>query len=726
MGSCVICGKSVDGAVCRSHEEDVAFEFEGSRPDQLGAGRYYRGEVDGFADFGVFVNIGDHVTGLLHESELEGRLDSLDWDDGESVYVQVKQVHDNGNVDLAWSIRQAPREFRGQLVHDPSVEGGTALAEEQDDGGDGAERRTPRQGNGGGGEEGGETAADTDGDTETGTETTGDPDTDDEESGRADGEGAAGDADRAADADSGTDESEQSRRGAEAERTADADPERVTVASLDDREGERVRLEGRVEDVRQTGGPTIFVVADETGSVDCAAFDGAGVRAYPEIEGEAVVAVVGEVERRHGDLQVESESIEVLAGEEGATVTGRLDDALADRASPPESELLAADPAVEAVSGAVGEVATAVRRAVIESRPVVIRHTATVDGYVAGAAIERAVLPLVREQHGADDSEYHFVDRRPLEDPFYDISAATGDVTDMLEDAARHDEKHPLFVLVDAGSTRESIEGFELLDAYDAPRVVVDGDAADEDVSEHAGTVLATPDATSAVLGANVAVQVNPEVRADVRHLPAVSYWEAVPEAYADLAVAADYESETVAHLREAVALEAYYQSYEDKREIIQDLLWGADNEGLAAHIAGQFREKLDDELATVDSHVERREPGRATLSVLDAAAFTHRFDFPPTTLLLDALHRRERDRGDGSHVTVVVDEAELRVRSTEPVDVREVGARIAERVPDAGVRARGSHDGRVEFLTGGREAVITAAVEVLGETIEVGQTARE
>jgi len=110
----------------------------------------------------------------------------------------------------------------------------------------------------------------------------------------------------------------------------------------------------------------------------------------------------------------------------------------------------------------------------------------------------------------------------------------------------------------------------------------------------------------------------------------------------------------------------------------------------------------------------------------LDAAAFTHRFDFPPTTLLLDALHRRERDSEGPPHVTVVVGETELRFRSTDPVDIRDVGDGVADRLPDAGVRARGSADGHVEFLKGERVDVIEATVAVLDESLAVGQAARE
>ncbi len=43
--------------------------------------------------------------------------------------------------------------------------------------------------------------------------------------------------------------------------------------------GEQIHLEGEIVQVKQTGGPTIFHIADEDGVVPCAAFEEAGVRA---------------------------------------------------------------------------------------------------------------------------------------------------------------------------------------------------------------------------------------------------------------------------------------------------------------------------------------------------------------------------------------------------------------------------------------------------------------
>jgi RecJ-like exonuclease len=499
------------------------------------------------------------------------------------------------------------------------------------------------------------------------------------------------------------------------------------VGDLSDRVGDAVRIEGEVVGARQTGGPTIFELRDESGVVDCAAFVEAGVRAYPEVDVGDVVRIDGEVELRRDELQVETETLEALSGEAAEAVQRRLAEALTDRARPAEVAPLADHDAVEAVLDDIGDAAELVRRAVFESRPVVVRHAATADGYVAGAAIERAVLPLIREEHAQSDAEYHYLTRRPLDDAVYGMDAATNDVTRMLEDNDRHGEKFPLVLLVGTGSTEASLDGLEFLDVYDASCVVVDAAVADEAVADVTDVLVspaadgdASSDLSTGVLGATLAAAVNGEVRDDLQHLPTVSYWTSPPEAYQDLAAEAGYDLERCRELREAVALEAYYQSYEDKRELIADLLFeGSDPDagGLAGHIADQFRAKLDDELGTAEANMDVHDREGVRVAVIDTDAFTHRFDFPPTTLLLDELHRRNAD-GE-RFVTVGVGMDELYVRSTADIDLRAVAAAVREQAPEAGVSAIGIREGRIEFLSGARDRVRDAVIDAVALRIE-------
>jgi RecJ-like exonuclease len=698
MASCIICGSSVDGRVCDIHEEDVVFVFRGTEPDELTPQRYYRGTVDGYAEFGIFVDIGDSVTGLLHKSELDTRLESMDLESGDTVFVQVQSIRDNGNIDLGWSIRQDEDQFRGTLVDDPDKE--TELLLEEVEGNESSDDRQDA-----GADERHDTPSDENRDQ-----------SHDEQ-----------------EAESGTpvetsgelveDEPDQPETDDDAETTEHLDTPGVTIDRLDEFVGDRIRIEGEIVTARQTSGPTIFELRDETGTVECAAFEEAGVRAYPDVETGDVVRIEGEVERRRGDLQVETEGLVVLEDEEREAVTGRMEDALVERARPADVDPLAEDAAVESVLPEIRDAATAVRRAVLEGRPVVVRHAATADGYVASAAIERATLPLIREEQQGADAEYHYFDRRPLQDAVYDMDDATNDVTTMLSNKERHDETLPLFVFVATGGTTESLDGFDLLDIYGARRVVIDERAIDSEVASAVDVLVGpsmndTPETTATALGATVAAHVNPDVRADLGHLPAVSFWENTPQQYVESAADAGYDDEAVRTLREAVALEAFYQSYEDKRELIIDLLFAddaTDSTGLAANISEQFRTRMDAEIETAEANLERHEFDGETVLVLDTDAYTHRYEFPPTPLLLDELYRRHRDE---CVALVGVDADEAYVRPTDGTDVRGIVEAAQDAAPTAALDARGAREGRVEFLRGERDSARDALLDALVDTL--------
>ena len=707
MGNCIICGTATDGPICDTHQEDVVFEFRGNTPSQLTEGRFYEGVVDGYADFGVLVDLSNSVTGLLHRSKLDRRLESLDWEPGDSVFVQVTNVRDNGDVDLGWSIRQSDRDFRGRLIDAPE---GDSLVDEDDEGNaDPADAQSAR-------------APTSDPDPEP------EPEPDLEPEPESEPEPAPTPGQARAQAETEVEEDDESDIAAEEPdpepEPETADIERAVVVDLRERVGDTIAIEGEVVSVRQTSGPTVFELRDETAVVDCAAFEEAGVRAYPDIETGDTVRLTGEVRVRRDELQVETEELVALAGEERDAVEERMAAALDEEAEPERVEPLAEDPVVEGLDDDLGEAATAIRRAVAESRPVVIRHAATTDGYVAGAAIERAVLPLVAEEHAASDASYHYFDRRPLEGAVYDMDDATKDVTGMLGDRERHDEKFPLFVFAAAGGTRESLDGFDLLDVYDAERVVVDGQAVDDEIRDAVETTVApdadTAERSAATVAATLAASVNDAIRDDLTHLPAVSYWDDAPAAYVELAADAGVDAGTAAQLRQAVALEAYYQSYEDKRELIIDLLFergeGGDGVGLAEEVAEQFETKLEAEMDTALANIERREAAGVNFAVLDTDSYTHRFDFPPKRLLLDELHRREAE-GE-RFVTIGIAKDELFLRATEELDLRAIAEEVAGEAKHAGVAARGAREGKIEFLSGERDAVLKAVIKAVADRV--------
>lgn len=722
MESCIVCGTTGDGPVCSVHEEDVAFIFEGDSPEQLTEGRYYRGTVDGYADFGVFIDIGDSVTGLLHRNELDTRLESLDWEPGDTVFVQVLGVRDNGNIDLGTSIRQQARDFRGTLVDAPdgdylADEDGSAVAEDEAKG-DGSGRPvttdTPAEPEASAGEAttdapggAGQVMAEADEATSAGEQAGTDVKTD---------EGMSTAEERTTDeastpAVTTEDAASPTDTPSETEATEEQ-PTDIAIESVAEFEDDLVTIEGEVTDIRQTSGPTLFTVRDGSGIVECAAFAGAGERAYPDVEVGEYVELRGVVESRHDGLQIETEALEILTGDEANGVAETIEAAIEAEATPESVTYLTQDDPAAAYEESILAAATEIRRAIATGRSIVIRHPATADGYAAGAAIERAVLEKIRREHTREGVEFQRCERRPLDEPVYDIGAATDDVNSILGE-----EDQPLLVFAGLGTSGAAIEAVELLDVYAVDRIVIDdgepapglGEAMDAVLSSHDGTVR-----SATALAATVGATVEPNVAADLTHLPAVAAPESTTLEYAEAAANVGYDTNTVARIHDALWLEAYYQAYNDKRELIADILFG-ESMDLVDHISDQARSKLEAAVETARENCTRQEAKGTTFVVLDADAFTHRFDFPPTTLLLDRLFAEEREDVAGPAVCIGVDEDELHVRATMDVDVGAVGEAVGEAVPS--VDTVGGPDGFLTFLPGDRDAVLEKAISEIATT---------
>jgi RecJ-like exonuclease len=634
-----------------THDEDLWFEFRGSSPQELTPGRFYRGSVDGFAEFGVFVDLAPGVTGLLHRSEIPQRLESLEWSPGDTVFVQVKGIRDNGNIDLAWSIRQEATEFRGAEIDDPT----------------------------------------------------------------GDASGTPPDAQGTASAPvKHTPEPSQESTTTAAPEVQTAEP--AELGELQSMVGERVELAAIVDAIRQTGGPTIFELTDHTGSVDVAAFEQAGVRAYPAVEVGDVVEVIGEVEQRRGDLQVETDELEILGPDEAMAVRESMEAARGAAAEPEETDLLGGVDELAPLRGGFIAVATAIRRAVIDGRPVVIRHRADASGTMGAAAIERAVETMIRTRADRTDAVYHQLTRRPLDDPAYDMDAATRDVTRLLEDAARHDEPTPLVVLVGLGAPAVAAPGVELLSIYEVETLAVEATPIDAAVREHLGALVAPSreevsiPLTDGIMGATLAAMIAPEVADAVAHLPAASAPSAISSAYLELASARGYDLAHLEAVHQAIALEAFFQAYQGKRQLIADLLFEDPTGALVEHIAGQYQEKLETELRTAAANVTERTVDGRPVKLLDAETYAHRFEFPPRELLAASLHAEFAATDEV--VTVVYGTDGLYLHDAQGVDLDAVAAAVDEAVPTAQIQLVDRRTHQFHFLHGVRAEVLDAVVE--------------
>ena len=527
----------------------------------------------------------------------------------------------------------------------------------------------------------------------------------------------------------------------------DADPEtvdtddvvhgdRADVANLAERVGDTVHLEGDVVQVKQTAGPTVFSVRDGSGVVPCAAFEEAGVRAYPGIELDDVVRVTGTVETREGAVQVEVEQLVRLRGEAEAEVRERVDAALEEWAAPTDVEPLIEWPAFEKLRDDLAAVARRLRRTVLESRPIRLRHHADGDGMCASLPVQHALENFVAEVHEDPEAPRHLFKRLPSKAPFYEMEDVTRDLNFALEDRERHGQRLPLLFMVDNGSTEEDVPAYRALDQYDVPVLVVDHhhpdpEAVDPYVENHVNPYLHDEDyrVTTGMMCVELARMIDPSITDNLEHVPAVaglsdrSKADAMDE-YLALAEAAGYTKTDLRDIGEALDYAAHWLRYQSGDSLIDDVL-DVDcddperHEELVEFLSTRARRDVDEQLDDAEPHVDHeRLDNDAHLYRLDVENHARRFTYPAPGKTTGELHDRKVEETGDPVITIGYgpDFAVLRSDGVR-LDIPNMVEELQDEMEGAGVSG-GGHlvVGSIKFVSGMRETVVDALVEKMAD----------
>ncbi len=501
------------------------------------------------------------------------------------------------------------------------------------------------------------------------------------------------------------------------------------LSELINRIGRTVTVMAEIAQIKQTSGPTIFTMVDESGTENGAAFVEAGVRAYPEANLGDIVQVYGQVMQRNSQVQIEIASLTMLKGDEADEVRRRIEEALDQRSEPPEIPLLVESEVMTLLRPQLREVAKQIRKAVFVSQPIVLRHHADADGICSAVAIEQAVVSLIRESGGDFDADYFLFKRAPSKAPFYEIEDITRDLDFATKDLVRYGQKMPLILLTDNGSTEEDEPALKQAQVFGLSVLVVDHHHPDAVIDKylvghvnpyHVGGDFGI---TAGMLGTELARMINPTVGEAIRHLPAVAAVGDRSEAperqrYLDL-VADHYPEEECKKMALALDFEQFWLRFNDGREIVKEILdLGSDHdrhlkfvnllvEGANAMIADQME-------ATMPHVVERTLDNGAHLFLLDVEIHAHKFTFPPPGKTSGEVHDRLCRLHPGEPVVTIgfgPDFAVLRSRGVLmniPRMVRELRTEIT-----GGGISGGGHlvVGSIKFVEGMRHDVLEGLI---------------
>jgi RecJ-like exonuclease len=608
-----------DGATSRSVVYDLAPDCTET---DVAVGNLYHAVVNGVVEYGIFVDISDSLSGLVHQSKLSG-----DYGVGDRLIVRLEEIRENGDLSFV-EIRRD--DYRTTTVeHEPDI--------------------TP-------------------------------------------------------------------------------------IVDLET--GDTVTVEGTATQIKQTAGPTVFRVCDETGIVACTAFESAGVRAYPEVDLDDIVRVSGVVGEHEGARQIEVEDMTVLEGDAEAASRERLDEALAERAAPRDVEPLVEWPAFEKLRPDLEAVARTLRRTVIEGRPIRVRHHADGDGMCASIPVQLALERFIEEVHGDDDASRHLFKRLPSKAPFYEMEDVTRDLNFALEGRARHGQKLPLLLMLDNGSTEEDVPAYRNLAHYDVPIVVVDHhhpdpEAVDHLLDAHVNPYLHGEDyrITTGMMCVELARMIHPDVSDELRHVPAVagladrSKAETMTE-FVSLAEAEGYDREDLEAIGEALDYAAHWLRYSEGKTMVGDVLnVGCDDEerhrDLVEFLSTSAESDVARQLGALEPHVEHeRLDSGAHLYRIDLDEYAHRFTYPAPGKTTGKLHDRKVQETGEPVITIGYgpDFAVLRSDGVR-LDIPEMVSELNEEVKGGGVSG-GGHlvVGSIKFVSGMREQVIEALVRKMAD----------
>lgn len=501
----------------------------------------------------------------------------------------------------------------------------------------------------------------------------------------------------------------------------------ITTKSM----GKTVRLVGEIIQIQQTSGPTIFTVSDETGTTWAAAFDQPGIRVYPHLNMGNIVEVTGEVSLHSGKIQIESESIERLHGPESQEARQRIDEAIDKKAEPEGTEFLIESRVLNDLKEPMRRAAKAIRRAVLDGRSILVRHHADADGICAGVAIEKAVVPLLKDMNNSNDAEWHFFKRAPSKAPFYELEDVVKDLSFALEDLERHGQKLPLLVLMDNGSTEEDILALMKVKIYDIevvvvdhhyPGVVEDGKVAvDEYVDVHVNPYLVDGDSniTAGALAVELAGMINPEVKDRLLHLPGIAAVgdharSEEAEKYIQIAAEKGYDADDLEKIASSIDFEAFYLRFMNGRGIIDTILGLGNREKHQKLVDALYKElhkRVEWQLKAAMPNLKTQKLENGIIfSVLDVEKYAHKFTFPAPGKTCGYVHDQMVQKyGEEVPIITLAYGPDFGViRATDAVNeifgfnLNTIISKLMVEIPEAGVDG-GGHEcaGSLKFVEG-------------------------
>ena len=496
---------------------------------------------------------------------------------------------------------------------------------------------------------------------------------------------------------------------------------------------------GRIETVKQTSGPTLMILMDSTQSFTFKAFIKPGERAFPECDLGDVVEVEYRVSERQGSIEGEVKSMKKISQEHVLGFEKHIEEQEEERFKAEDVGFSIQSPVLESLKPRFLKVATIIRKAVAQRRPIILRHDADCDGYSSAICLERAILRFMDECTGGDvNARYNLFRRAPSRAPFYEYEDAVKDVSMMLKDMVKNGAKEPLVIVTDNGSTNEDIFAYKQMKLYNCPIVVIDHHYPGEKdekgnvevdyfIDGHINPYLEGFDSNvcSGMLGYELARFIYKENTNSVM-IPAMAglldHVDGVElQTYVELANKEGYTNEFMEKLGDLIYLQSHYMRFGEAREFFDDIF--GNNLIVQKEIVNLVYPEIE------KLYTKTRKIGKQYAQVEDFGPFyvvqfdgergTARGQYPAVGKSTNLIHAMFEEELDKPVITMTSGSTFLTIRVGDDVkglSIPEFCSEIlSKELSHTGAEGGGhEHAGSVKFVEYAREEVIQSFINYL------------
>ena len=492
--------------------------------------------------------------------------------------------------------------------------------------------------------------------------------------------------------------------------------------------GKKVRIFGLLERIVQTPGPTLFSINDGTGTFMIKGFSGPGERAFSDVEEGDYINSKIEIKEYNGVYEGEILSIKKVSGKEKEEIKSKIDDSMRKRSKPLDVDFLIESEILEKLKQRFVDAATEIKLAILQNRPIIVRHHNDADGYASGYALEKAIIPLIEEQHGGGKSAWEYYTRSPCSAPFYEVADSIRDTANSLRNVAKFSNKMPLVIIADNGSGEQDLMGIKQGKIHGIDFIVIDHHYFDDDVISketlvHINPFLVGEDGQRFSAGMlcveftrfiydvknveQIAAMAGLADRIDLMNEKAVND-------YIKLAEKQGYSKKLLQDIATVIDFVSAKIRFLEAREYIE-ILFGEPREqqkklvGLMAPYIKDL-EKRGLEMAKQGAKLEKC--GKTSLQLLDIEGSFPGFGFyPKPGKVVGMLHDWiQKDKKIDSVVTMGVMPSAITIRATDKANfsVHELIKEINEKLPGAFVTGGGHKNaGSINFLPSKQEEVM-------------------